>query len=372
MGPGPPTATGWPRRNQYSAFSAAFALIPYHHRPHRPRPLLTVADVVLTPPLPPPPFATTSDPVPAPSSGHPGDALDSFAAAISARYAQQTTPLISINSPSLSPPKSSLMAQATAAATPSFMPPPISFSKSLPSAASSSGAASSSVALPPSAFTTLPPSALKGVLSDPSALILDIRPHNAYAQARLPNALSLSVPSTLLKRPLFSLSKLADMLPTSSAREKFSKWPDASRILVYDADSASIPQTQASNLLGLMRKFRGEGFPQEREVAWLRGGFHAVWRDYPDLVSEEPPAEEVEEDDMQAEAEAAPMGKTMSAPPATRALRAKQLPMSAFTSATTIPLRPRVRIPRLLLLQYDTDPWAEAAAQNLQIAEGLA
>ncbi|EIW65306.1 uncharacterized protein TRAVEDRAFT_55884 [Trametes versicolor FP-101664 SS1] len=237
------------------------------------------------------------------------------------------------------------MAQATAAATPSFMPPPISFSKSLPSAASSSGAASSSVALPPSAFTTLPPSALKDVLSDPSALILDIRPHNAYAQARLPNALSLSVPSTLLKRPLFSLSKLADMLPTSSAREKFSKWPEASRILVYDADSASIPQTQASNLLGLMRKFRGEGFPQEREVAWLRGGFHAVWRDYPDLVSQEPPAEEAEDDDMQAEAEAAPMGKTMSAPPATRALRAKQLPMSAFTSATTIPLRPRAMPP---------------------------
>ncbi|OJT07929.1 Receptor-type tyrosine-protein phosphatase gamma [Trametes pubescens] len=131
------------------------------------------------------------------------------------------------------------------------------------------------------------------------------------------------------------------MLPTSSAREKFSKWPEASRILVYDADSASIPQTQASNLLGLMRKFRGEGFPQEREVAWLRGGFHAVWRDYPDLVNDEPPAEEVEDDDAQAEADAAPLSKTMSAPPATRALRAKQLPMAAFTSATTIPLRPR-------------------------------
>ncbi|KAH9855738.1 hypothetical protein C2E23DRAFT_882536 [Lenzites betulinus] len=231
------------------------------------------------------------------------------------------------------------------------MLPPVSSSKSLPMAASSSAAASS-VTLPPSAFTALPASALKTVLADPSALILDIRPHNAYVQARIHNALSLSVPSTLLKRPLFSLSKLADMLPTSSAREKFSKWPNASRILVYDADSASIPQqTQTSNLLGLMRKFRSEGFPQEKEVAWLRGGFHAIWREFPDAVSQEPPAEEVEDDEMEVESEngVAPLSKTMSAPPAARTLRAKQLPKDAFTSATTIPLRPRAMPPPMSL-----------------------
>ncbi|KAI0638772.1 hypothetical protein C8Q77DRAFT_1151802 [Trametes polyzona] len=239
------------------------------------------------------------------------------------------------------------MATTAAAAAPSYMPPPIASSKSLPTPGSSSGSASS-VSLPPSAFTALSPSALKTVLSDPNVLILDIRPHNAYVQARIPNALSLSVPSTLLKRPLFSLSKLADMLPTSSAREKFSKWPEASRILVYDADSASIPQhTQASNLLGLMRKFRSEGFPPENEVAWLRGGFHAVWRDYPELVSQDPPPEEADEEEAQVESQSsvAPLGKTMSAPPAARVLRAKQLPKDAFTSASTIPLRPRAMPP---------------------------
>ncbi|KAI0770943.1 hypothetical protein BD413DRAFT_613474 [Trametes elegans] len=225
------------------------------------------------------------------------------------------------------------------------MPPPIALSKSLPPMASSSGAPSS-VTLPPSAFTALPTSALKSVLSDPSALILDIRPHNSYVQARIPNALSLSVPSTLLKRPLFSLSRLADMLPTSSARDKFSRWPEASRILVYDADSASLPQqSQTSNLLGLMRKFRAEGYPPDREVAWLRGGFHAVWRDHPELIDQEPPPEEVDEDEVQTEplptSGGTPMSKTVSAPAAARVLRAKHLPKAAFTSATTIPLRPR-------------------------------
>ncbi|KAI0820604.1 hypothetical protein BC628DRAFT_1413007 [Trametes gibbosa] len=242
-----------------------------------------------------------------------------------------------------SPSISSTATPATIASTPRLMLPPVSTSKSLPMATSSS------VALPPSAFTALPPSAVKTVVADPSALILDIRPHNAYVQARIPNALSLSVPSTLLKRPLFSLSKLADMLPTSSAREKFSKWPDASRILVYDTDSASIPQqTQASNILGLMRKFRNEGFPQEREVAWLRGGFHAIWRELPEIVNHETPPEEIEDDEMEVELDA-PLRKTMSAPPAARTLRAKQLPKDAFTSATTIPLRPRMMPPPMSL-----------------------
>ncbi|CDO69835.1 hypothetical protein BN946_scf184803.g33 [Trametes cinnabarina] len=237
------------------------------------------------------------------------------------------------------------MGPSTAAAqSPISLPPPISASNSLP-LASSSGVASSAT-LPPSAFTALPPSSLKAVLSDPSALILDIRPHNSYVQARIRNALSLAVPSTLLKRPLFSLSRLADMLPTSSAREKFSKWPEATRILVYDADSATIPQhTLNSNLLGLMRKFRSEGYPADKEVAWLRGGFHAVWRDYPDYVDQEPPPEEAEDDETTSEAiaESTPglAAKSASAPNAHHALRAKQLPMAAFTSATTLPLRPR-------------------------------
>ncbi|KAI0659189.1 hypothetical protein C8Q70DRAFT_933571 [Cubamyces menziesii] len=223
-----------------------------------------------------------------------------------------------------------------------MMPPPISLSKSLP-LVSSSGA-SSSATLPPSAFTALPPSALKAVLSDPSALIVDIRPHNSYVQARIRNALSLSVPSTLLKRPLFSLSRLAEMLPTSEAREKFSKWPEASRILVYDADSASIPQhTQASNLLGLLRKFRSEGFPSDREVAWLRGGFHAVWRDFPEFVDQEPPPEEAEDEsqpEMPVDA-GLPMASKMASAPATAGVLRAKLPKAAFTSATTLPLRPR-------------------------------
>ncbi|KAI0762248.1 hypothetical protein C8Q74DRAFT_137813 [Fomes fomentarius] len=234
------------------------------------------------------------------------------------------------------------------------IPPPMSLSQSLPTSVPSSSAPSSSapssVALPPAAFTALPPSSIHTVLSDSSALVLDIRPHNVYVQARIPNALSLSVPSTLLKRPNFPLARLAEMLPTSFARDKLSKWPQASRILVYDSDSASLPPNlTSSNLLGLMRKFRSEGYPAAREIAWLRGGFHAVSRDYPDLVDRSPPSDELDEDEEQGEPEIdgnpALLAKTASASGTSRVLRAKHLPQAAFTSATTISLRRKAMQP---------------------------
>ncbi|KAI0762245.1 hypothetical protein C8Q74DRAFT_1289079, partial [Fomes fomentarius] len=234
------------------------------------------------------------------------------------------------------------------------IPPPMSLSQSLPTSVPSSSAPSSSapssVALPPAAFTALPPSSIHTVLSDSSALVLDIRPHNVYVQARIPNALSLSVPSTLLKRPNFPLARLAEMLPTSFARDKLSKWPQASRILVYDSDSASLPPNlTSSNLLGLMRKFRSEGYPAAREIAWLRGGFHAVWTDYPDLVDRSPPPDELDEDEEQGEPETdgnpALLAKTASASGTSRVLRAKHLPQAAFTSATTISLRRKAMQP---------------------------
>ncbi|KAI0791825.1 hypothetical protein C8Q75DRAFT_805424 [Abortiporus biennis] len=192
--------------------------------------------------------------------------------------------------------------------------------------------------LPPSAFLVVSVSSLQDILNDPEALILDIRPHNAFVIARLPNALSLSVPSTLLKRPNFSLARLAQMLPTASSRTRFSQWQTTSKILVYDSDSATL--AEGGNLLGLMRKCRNEGFPQDRQVAWLKGGFQAVWRERSDLVDRKPPPHEDEEEDDFS------MKKTMSAPaglptfaPSAPALRTKHLPASAFTFSSTTSLR---------------------------------
>lgn len=120
------------------------------------------------------------------------------------------------------------------------------------------------------------------------------------------------------------------MLPTEAARRKFSQWRTASRILIYDADSSTIQE--GSNILGLLRKFRAEGSQPapvnefgssaaaadpdamivERELAWLKGGFQAVWRERRELIDSDPPPDEDELDEDQ---ESPPLSISAVPPP---------------------------------------------------------
>jgi len=158
-------------------------------------------------------------------------------------------------------------------------------------------------------FTTVSPVGLPEILPDPHTLILDIRPLPAHLTSRIPNAVPISVPSTLLKHPLFSTLTLANILPTRAARRKFSQWRLARRILVHDADSAILPD--GSNVLGLLRKFRAEGClvadaqpsggqptsPGESQLCWLKGGFQAVLREQPSLLDPSPVTDDDDDDD---------------------------------------------------------------------------
>lgn len=169
----------------------------------------------------------------------------------------------------------------------------------------------------PAPFLAVLPSELDTWLADHAALIVDIRPPAAFSSARVPRAISLSVPSTLLKRPLFSLERLTAMLSSPSARSRFSSWSSASRILVYDADSTTIGDS--SNINGLLRKFNVGGF--HGQLAWLKGGFHAVWRERRDIIDALPPTPEPE-----AEEEDDAQDKTV---------RPRQLPPGAFLITST-------------------------------------
>ncbi|KAF9478695.1 hypothetical protein BDN70DRAFT_835525 [Pholiota conissans] len=114
------------------------------------------------------------------------------------------------------------------------------------------------------------------------------------------------------------------MLSSAAARNRFSAWPSASRILVYDADSTAIGDS--SNINGLLRKFMLDGF--HGELAWLKGGFHAVWRDRRDIVDALPPTPEndADDDDDSHDKSAQPV-----------VLRTRHLPMAAFSlSSTTV------------------------------------
>ncbi|KAI0960931.1 hypothetical protein AcV7_000170 [Taiwanofungus camphoratus] len=319
---------------------------------------------------------------------------DDFAAAIHARFARAHSALATAGlSPASMPPSGpapflprppplttsfSLPAHAhahagTGTGTPVSLSPPAALSP--PSATSPSLAHAHS--LPPSAFTALTPADLPAVLADPHALLLDTRPPTAFAAARLPHALSLAVPSTLLKRPAFALARLAPMLPSPAARTRFASWHTASRIVVYDADAQALAERPA--LVGLLRKFRAEGFADDKDVAWLRGGLNSVWRDHPELLDCEALVEEDEED----EGSAPEIAPSVSAPGGSaaasgaKALRTKRLPLSAFTSASTMapPRTPVARadgtvLPASARLDAFTPASASAHMETIQPTPG--
>lgn len=113
-----------------------------------------------------------------------------------------------------------------------------------------------------------------------STLILDVRPYPRFVQSRIKNSLSLCIPSTLLKRPAFNLKKLEDTFKTDAEREKFEKWHQSTRIIVYDAATNHI--RDAAALINVLKKFTNEGWKGEPLI--LRGGYSQFSSEYPDLI----------------------------------------------------------------------------------------
>ncbi|KAF7310464.1 hypothetical protein HMN09_00588800 [Mycena chlorophos] len=232
----------------------------------------------------------------------------------------------------------------------------------------------------PSSFTPVLPQSLASWLDDPHTLVVDIRPHAAYASARMSRAISLSVPSTLLKRPLFSLQRLSAMLPSASARAHFSAWRSASRIVVYDADSTTVGET--SNINGLLRKFRAEAPDSNMTLAWVVGGFQAIWITRRDLVDTTAPTTETETEDDDTEESDGIHARQ-------RILRAHHLPRAAFSMSSTTqaphpaqaPFLHNHRLPNgpAAVPQERSDapetsafnPFFDSVRQNTELAQGI-
>ncbi|TFK40934.1 hypothetical protein BDQ12DRAFT_767153 [Crucibulum laeve] len=327
-------------------------------------------------------FSALPDPATHPSVPHDdrnAPSIDPFAEAIASRFGSTAMLTARLTPGPIVPPPtvrlpSSPMANMTL--------------KSGPAASSPSGPAPSS-STSTASFIALTPAVLPQWIDDSTTLIVDIRPHAAHSSARIPRAVSLSVPSTLLKRPLFSLQRLSAMLPSSAARNRFSAWRSASRIVVYDADSSNIPDS--SNIQGLLKKFKSDGFTGD--LAWLQGGFQAVWRERRDLVDTHPPTPDVENEEDEDDQDMTPLQ-----PHHTSVLRTRHLPMSAFSlSSTTVhnsphfnlaagPLRPSSALsnrsnnnnPSTLSLSTSShaahqavNPFFDTIRQNLELSQGI-
>ncbi|KAK5089365.1 phosphotyrosine-specific ptp2-like protein [Exophiala xenobiotica] len=113
-------------------------------------------------------------------------------------------------------------------------------------------------------------------------LILDLRVYPQYASSRLKGALNLCIPTTLLKRPAFTVQKLADTFTSDQDKATFNKWRTAEYIIVYDATSSLAKEAVTS--FNVLKKFVAEDWKGKGLV--VKGGFAACKKLIPRLIDQ--------------------------------------------------------------------------------------
>ncbi|KAI5360816.1 Putative tyrosine-specific protein phosphatase [Septoria linicola] len=111
-------------------------------------------------------------------------------------------------------------------------------------------------------------------------LLLDLRVQTQYANSHISSALSLCIPTTLLKRPSFNVEKLANTFKDEEQRAKFENWRKSSYIIVYDGSSSLLKD--ATTCLNTIKKFQGEGYDGKLYI--IKGGFNDFAKRFPKYV----------------------------------------------------------------------------------------
>lgn len=117
------------------------------------------------------------------------------------------------------------------------------------------------------------------------ALLLDLRVSTQYAESHLKDALNLCIPTTLLKRPSYNVSRLADTFKDEGQKAKFGSWQSCTMLIVYDNNSSQLKE--ASNCVNILKKFSSEGWKGQCFI--IRGGFMETGRKCPDYIDESGP-----------------------------------------------------------------------------------
>ncbi|KAF2865999.1 tyrosine-protein phosphatase non-receptor type 6 [Massariosphaeria phaeospora] len=120
--------------------------------------------------------------------------------------------------------------------------------------------------------------------ADEEVLLLDLRVSTQYARARIAGALSLCIPTTLLKRPSFNTQKLAETFKEDELRQKFELWRSCKHIIVYDSCSAQMKD--ATTCINTLKKFTTEHWTGGSYI--IKGGFEEFVNKFPSWVTNGP------------------------------------------------------------------------------------
>lgn len=116
-----------------------------------------------------------------------------------------------------------------------------------------------------------------------TVLLLDLRVSTQFAKSRISGALNLCIPTTLLKRPSFTVQKLAETFKDDDQRARFDTWRASRYIIAYDTSSSQLKD--AIGCVNLLRKFSCEGWTGKSCI--IRGGFADFARKFPHQVDEQ-------------------------------------------------------------------------------------
>jgi protein-tyrosine phosphatase len=112
-------------------------------------------------------------------------------------------------------------------------------------------------------------------------LLLDMRVSTQYARSRIRGALSLCIPTTLLKRPAYDTKRLAATFDSPEKRRKFEGWPNYQYVIVYDAGSS--PRRDGCE--NMLKKFEMAGWSGTSYI--IAGGFAEFSKQFPSLVQQD-------------------------------------------------------------------------------------
>ena len=130
-----------------------------------------------------------------------------------------------------------------------------------------------------------------GTFSEPQfnskVFVVDTRPFAQYHTSRIQTAVSICIPSTLLKRPTYLLPKFADCM-LENQRKYLKNLEQYDHIIIYDHNAKEdISTNRHSALLYTLLKFI---MAEEvtGQVCYIRGGFHDFEIDFPELIDSRP------------------------------------------------------------------------------------
>ncbi|KAL8243614.1 hypothetical protein R6Q59_009872 [Mikania micrantha] len=115
-------------------------------------------------------------------------------------------------------------------------------------------------------------------------LLFDLRVYQQYATSRIHGALNLCLPTTLLKRPTFTVQKLAETFTSAHDKDEFEKWQDCKYIVVYDGNS--MQAKEAIMPFNVLKKFSSEGWNGRGLV--ITGGYMTFAKHFPQLIDQGP------------------------------------------------------------------------------------